>query len=213
MKTVTCKNWGGLVIVISLLAVSLALAATALAQSSPEQQQVKVVAHLDLSGMHVNGMFVQRHDGKYFLYLHRPIKQAFAVVDVTKPNKPLLVDRATLTDAPHERVEVNSLNPSLAISVSQDDRAAAASSKANPAGDPPAITIPSETVRLVDLSDPKQPKTLKSFSGVTSFLPDDSRRLIYIVNQEGLWIISHRQTRPMPFCTSADALTQEPNCQ
>ena len=213
MKTVTSKNWGGLVIVISLLAVSLALAATAAGQSSSEQEQVKVVAHLDLTGMHVNEMFVQRHDDKYFLYLHRPIKQAFAVVDVTKPHKPVLVDRATLTDVPHERVEVNSLNPSLAITVAPEDRPGMTPIKGTSGGDPPALTLPTETVRLVDLTNPKQPKTLKTFSGVTSFLPDDSRRLIYIVNQEGLWIISHRQTRPMPFCTSADALTQEPNCQ
>jgi hypothetical protein len=75
------------------------------------------------------------------------------------------------------------------------------------------VVLPTETVRLVDLSDPKHPKTLKTFTGVTSMLPDDSRKLIYIVNSEGLWLVRHRQSRPMPMCTSADSLIQDPNCQ
>jgi hypothetical protein len=34
-----------------------------------------------------------------------------------------------------------------------------------------------------------------------------------LVNEEGLWIISHRMLRPMPLCTSEDALTPFPDCQ
>ena len=215
MRTTTCRNWGGLVIVISLFAALLLVPANAAAQSrsGTAEEHVKVVAHMELPGMHVNGMFVQHRDDRDYLYLHRPTRKAFAVVDVTKAQKPVLVERETLSEPVHTRVEVSAVEPLLAIAVGPEDNAAGRPSKTNSANDPSSTVLPTETVRLLDLSDPQHPKTLKTFTGVTSFLPDDARRLIYIVNQEGLWIVSHRQSRPMPFCTSADALTQQPNCQ
>ncbi len=215
MRTETCGYRGGLVIVISLLALSLAAPATTAAQSSagPVQEHVKVLAHLALPGMHVNEMFVQHRNDRDYLYLHRPTRKAFALIDVTRPNKPVLVERAMLSEPPHGRVDVDPNNPAIVISVAPEDHPAVAPSKAEPdAGTQPAV-LPTETIRFLDLSDPQHPKTLKSFSGVTSFLPDDARKLVYIVNQEGLWIVSHRQSRPMPLCTSEDALMQDPNCQ
>jgi hypothetical protein len=200
---------------ISLLVLWLAAPANAAAQSRSEdtEEHVKVVAHLELPQMHVNGMFVQHRGNKDYLFLHRPAKQAFAVVDVTKPEKPILVEKAAMAEAPHSHVDVNPSEPLLAISVTPEDSSAAKPGTTGAGGNASAAALPTETVKLLNLSDPKHPKTLKTFTGVTSYFPDDSRRLIYIVNQEGLWIVSHRQTQPMPFCTSADALTQEPNCQ
>lgn len=215
MRTETSSIRGGLVIVISLLAVSLATPAITAAQSNQGaiEEHVKVVAHLPLPGVHVNEMFTQHRDDKYYLYLHRPTRKAFALVDVTKPEKPVLVDKAALSEPPRVSVDVDSNSPALAIAVAPENHTALTPAKADSSAGPQPVVLPTETVKLLDLSDPRHPKTLKSFSGVTSFLPDDSRRLIYIVNQEGLWIVSHRQSRPMPLCTSEDALMQEPNCQ
>lgn len=214
MKTVTCRNGGGLVIVISLLTMVLALPRTAAAQynSGETTESVKVVAHIELPGMHVNSMFVQQRDNKHYLYLHRPAKQSFAVVDVTKPERPAIVERATLPEPARGRMDVNAAEPLLAIAVTPESNGPAKGAGPN-AGETAQIALPSETVSLVDLSNPKQPKTLKTFKGVTSYLPDDSRKLIYIVNPEGLWVIRHKQYKPMPFCTSADALMMQPNCQ
>ena len=201
MRTVTCKNRGGLGTLISLLFVSLAFPAVAGAQ-----EQMKVVGHLALPGIHVNGMFVQHRDGKDYLYLHRPVKQAFAVVDVSKPQKPVLVERATMAEASHAQV-VDTTNPSLAISVTAENAQGTSTAPVQ------AVSLPTETLKLLDLSDPKHPKVIKSFSGVTSFLPDDTRKLIYIQNADGLTNIHHPQVQPMPLSTSEDALTQQPNCQ
>ena len=52
---------------------------------------------------------------------------------------------------------------------------------------------PTQSVRVLDLSDPANPRTLQSFSGVTSILADDEHNLIYIANNEGLWILRHEQ--------------------
>lgn len=215
MSLATCSMRGGLMIGIWLLVVSLAAPSRATAQGSSggTEESVKVVAHIELPGMHVNEMFVQNRDHKHYLYLHRPVRKAFAVVDVSNPRKPVLVDRATLSQPPQGRVDVSSAEPLLAIAVTPEDNAAVKPAKGNAGSAAAAVLLPTETVRLLDLGDPKHPKALKTFTGVTSFLPDDNRRLIYIVNQEGLWIVSHRQTQPMPFCTSTDALMQDPNCQ
>jgi len=215
MKTVTSKYWGGLVIVISLLAGLLALPATAAAQSnSGTEEDVKVLAHLPLSGIHVNGMFIQHRNDKDYLYLHRPVRQAFAVVDVSKPEKPVILDKAALQEPARSQVSVNAANSALAIAVAPEDHPRAGETKSNDKGGAgTAVELPTETLRLMDLSNPKHPRVLKTFTGVTSYLPDDSRHLIYIVNQDGLTIIRHRQAQPMPFCTSEDALTQQPNCQ
>lgn len=215
MRTMTCRNWGGLVTVISLLAALLALPAILAAQSNSQtDEQVKVVAHLKLQGIHVNEMFVQHRDDKDYLYLHRPTRQAFAVVDVSKPESPVLVERATMAEASRAQVGVEMMNPALAIAVAPEEHAHAVPAKAAASEDAkPAANLPTETLRLMDLSNPKHPRVLKMFSRVTSFLPDDSRRLIYIVSGDELTIVRHWQSRPMPLCTSEDALTQEPNCQ
>jgi len=51
-------------------------------------------------------------------------------------------------------------------------------------------------VRVLDLSDPANPRALQSFSAVISVLEDDGRNLIYITNNEGLWILRHKQEQP-----------------
>jgi hypothetical protein len=193
-----------------------ALPATSAAQynkSEEAQESVKVIAHIELPGMHVNSMFVQHRDNKDYLYLHRPTKQAFAVVDVTKPNKPVIVERAALPEPARARVDVNSAEPLLAISVTPEVNAEARLASTKSGNDASQINLPTETVSLVDLTNPKNPKIIKTFKGVTSYLPDDSRKLIYVVNPEGLWVVHHQQSQPMRFCTSEDALMQEPNCQ
>ncbi len=52
---------------------------------------------------------------------------------------------------------------------------------------------PTETVRALDVSDPRNPKTLQEFKGVTSLLPDGGHGLIYLTNNEGLWILRYRR--------------------
>lgn len=169
------------------------------------QEHIKVVGHLPLNGMQVNQMFVQQRDSKYFLYLHRPAKDAFALVDVTKPDKPVLLNPNALKEAPGSQVQLPAGGSHLVLAVTPEGGAA----QATPAG----VPLPTETVQFVDMSNPKSAKSLQTFKGVTSVYSDDARKLVYLVNAEGLWIVRHRLTRPMPLCTSEDALTPQPNCQ
>ncbi len=50
---------------------------------------------------------------------------------------------------------------------------------------------PTETVRVLDLSDPRNPKTLETFNKVTSILPDGGHSLIFLTNNDGLWILRY----------------------
>jgi hypothetical protein len=69
-------------------------------------------------------------------------------------------------------------------------------------------------VRVLDMSDPANPRTLQTFDGVTSVLADDSRSLIYIANGDGLWVLRHRQVRPpLPQCDSESVFSPIADCQ
>jgi hypothetical protein len=76
---------------------------------------------------------------------------------------------------------------------------------------------PTETVKILDLSDPAHPKLLQTFTSVTSMLPDGGRGLVYLTNNEGLWILKYtkagqeKKKRP---CGSGDAIAaMPPDCQ
>jgi len=168
---------------VPLLSLCLLFAFLSVGPSVAAQDHVRVLANLPLEGMHVNQMFVQQRGGRTYLYLHRPRKDVFALVDVTKPDKPVLVSRHALKGSS----EGPAAGSAFAITVA-------------PEAMDPGAKLPMETVNLVDASHPKAIKTIKTFTGVTSMYNDDARKLVYLVNGEGLWIISHQLTRPVSIC-------------
>jgi hypothetical protein len=52
-----------------------------------------------------------------------------------------------------------------------------------------------DEVVLWDLSNPTAPRELQRFSGVVKVLEDD-RNFIYVLNTEGLWVISEPDRKP-----------------
>jgi hypothetical protein len=212
MKTGASRNPVESVAFFVSLGLLLLLAPFAAARSRAQaEERIKVLAHLPLPRMHVNQMFLQPRGDKYYLYLHRPTRQAFALVDVTNPEKPVLLERATLEHGGGGRVEIPRSEATLAVAVAPE--APATSAGAKPAEAAPEVKLGTETVQFFDISDPKKPKKLKVFTGVTSMAPDEPRHLLYLVNSEGLWVVSHREVHPLPFCTSTDVLMNSPNCQ
>jgi hypothetical protein len=184
---------------VTALFVCLSLfASTALAQAPQGHEITKVVGHLPLDNIHVNQVFLEKRGEKYFLFLHRPVKDAFALVDVTNPSKPVLVNRDEMKGNPPLRPpEPNSV---VALSVV-------------PEGAEQPAALSTDTVELLNLANPKDVKVLQTFKGVSAFTRDDGRKLVYLVNSEGLWIVSHHMTHPLPLCTSEAALNPEPDCQ
>ena len=182
----------GLALILALPAL-LPLNSQAATQDSKNdgKEMTKVVAHIPLPGSAVRQIFLQEENGKRYLYLQQNVH--FTVVDVTDPDKPQIVDRVKpggkLTD----------VGAGLAIAVSSDQSGEG--------------TVPTQTVKLMDMSDPKNPHTVKTFTGVTSMFSEDGRHLIYLTNSEGLWIVKHSMTHRLPFCTSESEENSVAQCR
>jgi len=130
------------------------------------------------------------------------------IVDVSKPEFPSLLKR---TAEPNQTTSGNlqMVSPDVAIAEAPEKKPNTLTSSAHP----------TETVRVLDLSDPRNPKTLQEFNGVTSLLPDASHGLIYLTNNQGLWVL--RYTRPAllepskkkPPCDSeSEIMAMPPDC-
>jgi len=155
------------------------------------KDKVVVLAHLAVPGSAVRQILVQEEKGKRYLLLQQNVH--FTVVDVTDSKNPQIVDRVA------EKGKLTQLGAGLAISVQAD--------QSGPG------SVPTQTVRLVDLSDPKNPHVVKTLTGVTSIYSDDGRKLIYATNNEGLWIIKHYETFRLPYCTTESAVNTVAKCQ
>ena len=174
----------------------------------PTDVPATVIAHLPLPQATGNQMLLQRENGKNYLYVQQASKQGFMIVDVSKPEKPSLLKRtAESNQATAGNLEM--VSPDVAIAEA-------------PEKNPTTLTSsnrPTETVRVLDLSDPRSPKTLQEFNGVTSILPDGGHGLIYLTNNQGLWVL--RYTRPAllepakkkPACDSnSEIMAMPPDC-
>ena len=153
------------------------------------EEPARVVAHITLPGTAVRQMFMQQHDGKQYLYLQQ--KAHF-----TDPKKPAVVERVL------SQGSLQSIGHGLALTVAPEKGTPRESNAVSP-----------QVVNVMDLSDPVHPRSIRIFNGVSSILPDDARKLIFITNNEGLWVLSHSQSYHLPLCTSEDAMDPDPDCQ
>jgi len=172
---------------ITVLAFLLLLVALSPAKDKPPKKPTDVpatvIAHLPLPQATGNQMLLQKENGKNYLYVQQALKQGFMIVDVTKPDRPNLLKRtAESSQATAGNMEM--VSPDVAIAEAPEKTPATLSSSNHP----------TETVRLLDLSDPRNPKTLETFNKVTSLLPDARHGLIYLTNDDGLWVL--RYNRP-----------------
>jgi len=152
-------------------------------EPKPTDVPATVIAHLPLPQAPGSQMLLQKESGKQYLYVQQVGKQGFMIVDVTKPEKPNLLKR-TAESNQSTAGNLQMVSPDVAIAEA-------------PEKTPTTLTSsnrPTETVRVLDLSDPRNPKTLETFNKVTSILPDGGHGLIYLTNNEGLWIL--RYNRP-----------------
>jgi hypothetical protein len=153
-------------------------------------------------------MLLQRENGKQYLYVQQAAKQGFMVVDVSKPDKPSLLKRSAESNQSTSG-NLQMVTPDVAIAE-------------GPEKTPTTLTSsnhPTETVRVLDLSDPRNPKTLETFNKVTSILPDGGHSLIYLTNNEGLWILRYNHpsllepARKKPPCDSnSEIMAMPPDC-
>ena len=179
------------------------------ANTKPTEVPAKVIAHLPLKDAPGNEMLLQNKGDKQYLYVQKASKQGFTVIDVTKPVLPSLVNHgAQSSDATAGKLEIVGPDVGLAEVPDKNSKGVIRNSDS-----------PTETVKILDLSDPAHPKVLQTFTGVTSILQDSSRGLIYLTNNDGLWILNHARPGLTPAkkkraCGSEDAIaSMPPDCE
>ncbi|MGA9306488.1 MAG: hypothetical protein WBW31_13880 [Candidatus Sulfotelmatobacter sp.] len=176
--------------------------------AKPTDVPATVIAHLPLPQATGNQMVLQRENGKHYLYVQQAGKQGFMVVDVSNPEKPSLLKR-TAESNQSTSGNLEMLSPDVAIAQAPEKTQTTLTSSNHP----------TETVRVLDLSDPRDPKTLETFNKVTSLLPDGGHGLVYLTNDDGLWILRYNRpsrlepARKKPPCDSnAEIMAMPPDC-
>jgi hypothetical protein len=164
-------------------------------EPKPTDLPATVIAHLPLPQAAGNQMLLQKQNSKQYLYVQQAGKQGFMVVDVTAPERPNLLKR-TAESNQSTSGNLQIVSPEVAIAEAPEKTPTTVTSNAHA----------TETVRVLDLTDPRNPKTLETFNQVTSILPDGGHGLIFVTNNEGLWVL--RYSRP----TLLEPAKKKPPC-
>jgi hypothetical protein len=194
-------------IVVSLMA------GLSIASEKPEPKSTDVpatvIAHLSLPQATGSQMLLQKENGKQYLYVQQAGKQGFMIVDVTAPERPNLLKRTAESNQPTAG-NLQIVSPDVAIAEAPEKTPSTVTSSNHS----------TETVRVLDLSDPRNPKTLETFSKVTSLLPDGGHGLIFLTNNDGLWVLRYTRramlepAKKKPPCDSESEIqAMPPDCQ
>jgi len=135
----------------------------------------QVVAHISFSGLSDVDMTMQKKvNDKYYLYVQHSKDQGISIVDVSNPAQPKAVGIIPWPD-PTVSSRMN-LTGDLAI-IAENPVLPMHSSRSD------------DDLVLWDLSNPAAPQIVQKFSGGVKWLQDE-RNFIYVLNGEGLWVIS-----------------------
>jgi hypothetical protein len=138
------------------------------------KDEIEVVGHIPLTNGPVRRFLATQHFSSYYLYAERGPGQAATLIDITKTDQPAVL--ADVAYAPNAGSDSLTLVAGTAALVSSEPAA-------------PAIAQPPQTVRIMDFSDPKNPKVAREFTGVTAMSRDNGRGLIFVANADGIWIL------------------------
>ena len=131
--------------------------------------QIEVIGHVTFDGTVVTQVTTGEHWRKNYLYLSSADK--IVVVDVTNGARPSIAgEYRRPLPAAQAQVQVVVGNAILFA----DAR--------------PATHVPS-SICIMSFANPADPKIVRQFTKVTGFLIDSRRGLVYVVNNEGLWIL------------------------
>ncbi len=141
----------------------------------------QVVAHISFSGLSPVDMAMQRKvNDKYYLYVEHSKDQGISIIDISKPAQPRAVGVIPWPD------------PALSSRMSlTGDLAIVAESEVLPMHSRTAT----DDLVLWDLSNPGAPRVVQKFSGVVKWLQDE-RNFIYVLNGDGLWVVSEPADQP-----------------
>jgi len=135
----------------------------------------QVVAHISFSGLSAVDMAMQKKvNDKYYIYVEHPKDQGISIIDISDPAQPKALGVIPWPD-PAMSSRMN-LAGNLAIIAESEVL-------------PMHSRTSDDDLVLWDLSNPAAPRVVQKFSGVVKWLQDE-RNFIYVLNGEGLWVVS-----------------------
>ncbi len=131
------------------------------------QDQIEIESHVAVGPGPVTRFIATRHYGRTYVYAVRGAGQPVTLIDVSDAKHPRILSEASLSTASSNLVAVAGT--------------AALTSDAS-------VARAAQTIRLMDFSDPAQPKVTKEFDGVTA-IESVSGGLTLVANAEGIWVL------------------------
>lgn len=149
----------------------------------------RVVAHISFSGLSPVDMTMQKQsNGKYYVYVQHANNAGISIIDVSKPAETKAVAIMPYT----EPTAFSSLNLTGNLAIVTDTRAL-----------PTRTNTSNGDLVLWDLSNPAAPRIVRQFSGVVKWLQDE-REFVYVLNGDGLWVVSNAAGRAPDQAESSD---------
>jgi hypothetical protein len=139
------------------------------------QDRIDVLANVPVTASPIVRVTTTQHYSRSYLYLEHASGE-LTLVDVTNPKQPSIV---------------SNLGQSGSILTAAGDAALVSSEAAQ------TPVQASKTISIVSFADPAHPRTVKQFAHVTSTASDERRGLVFVANDEGLWIL-HRNPAEDP---------------
>ena len=167
---------------MTVLMVSVGSASAKEHKMKKSENEAQVVAHISFSGLAVVDMAMQRKvDDKYYLYVQHSKDEGVSVIDVSKPSQAKTLGVISWPNTvTSSRMNVTG---NLAI-IAENQMLPMRSSTSN------------DDLVLWDLSNPAAPRVVQKFTGVVKWLQDE-RNFIYVLNGDGLWVVSEPvETKP-----------------
>jgi hypothetical protein len=145
--------------------------------SAPAQKdEIEVVGHIPLTDGPVTRFLTTQHFSSYYLYAEHGIGGKVTLIDVSKTGQPLILGDVSYGYG-------NATGRLTAVA----GTAALVTSAPSAAAPIP----PPQAIRIMDFSDPRNPKIAREFTGVTAMSRDD-RGLTFLANSDGIWILRQR---------------------
>jgi hypothetical protein len=137
---------------------------------------IDVIGHLALTNASVTSLKTSLHWRRQFLQLQDSTHRMLTLVDVTDATHPAVVKQLHLPTEPGD-CNLAVLVGDVALLTGTDTRF-------------PEARISS--VSVVRFADPDHPTTVRKFKNVSAFRTDEGRGLIYLVDEDGLWILREK---------------------
>jgi hypothetical protein len=138
-----------------------------------------VVAHISFPGLSAVDMAMQKKvNDKYYLYVQHSKDQGISIIDISRPAQPKTVGVIPWPDP----VVSSRMNVTGDLAIIAETGAL------------PMRGTSNDDLVLWDLSNPAAPRVVQKFSGVVKWLQDE-RNFIYVLNGDGLWVVSNPADR------------------